>query len=780
MRFFKKALKIYERCTSVGPPRLELPTVIQFPVIDICNSRCQMCRIWENKASSDITVEQLRKGLTSNIFSKVEAIGFNGGEPTLRKDLVDLVEVVLSTLPSLKHVSLITNAYKYKQVIEQIDKIGALIKRAKKNISFDVMVSLDGYGEVHDAVRGREGNFDNAIKVITHIKNSPVVDSVRIGCTVIKENVLKLAPLLDFCSKNNVYIKYRLGIPHQRLYTENLLDPYALDFNEKYELVEFLEGLIEHYETSDMQKFFYRSLINQIIHKSPRSAGCDWRHRGVTITAKGELAFCAVHSKALMENISVGDPYAAYFGNESHLQEIIKTKCDTCSHDYVGIPSAKDYRRMLVSRMMARYKVKRRLKKLPFASASIKYLRRRSFDALIEYYRKVEVASSLDISQRKAILICGWYGTETLGDKGILGGVIKAFADALESVPQIFIASINPYVTEMTRRQMPELRNATVVNLERAVSIASSMTYVAFGGGPLMAINDMAPMQVIFERARSAGVPTVVAGCGVGPLGDKRPNKSICDLLSLANIRIYRDQQSLESAVKLGVKPGLDAVAEDPAFTWLSTVVPRISAVRGESGHKVLLLGLRDFPYFEYAKHLPEAEGIRIKRDFEASVISALEKLVAAEPNLVIKPLPMCTNHFGGDDRWFYRRLFRDSETVRNSLDESLLGPEMAPEEYCKAFAAADGLLAMRFHSLVFGLGLGVKSLALDYTLGRGKVSSLAARFGVPMLDMTRLSGSTLFDALSKLLAGHSETSEFDFSSLTFSQELQSALRQIP
>lgn len=112
---------------------LEKPKVIQFPVIDICNSRCQMCRIWENKKSNDITVEDLRKGLSSDLFDQVEAIGFNGGEPTLRDDLVLLVETVLNKLPNLKQVSLISNAYKHRDVVEQIAKIGALIKSHGKH-----------------------------------------------------------------------------------------------------------------------------------------------------------------------------------------------------------------------------------------------------------------------------------------------------------------------------------------------------------------------------------------------------------------------------------------------------------------------------------------------------------------------------------------------------------------------------------------------------------------------------------------------------------------------
>jgi len=115
----------------------------------------------------------------------------------------------------------------------------------------DVMVSLDGVGEVHDRVRGKPGNFERAAKVIDYLQSSPMVSNLRIGCTIIKENVYGLADLLEYCLSKGIYIKYRLGIPHKRLYTENLIDPYVLTDQERYHIVEFLEGLIVHYETGE-------------------------------------------------------------------------------------------------------------------------------------------------------------------------------------------------------------------------------------------------------------------------------------------------------------------------------------------------------------------------------------------------------------------------------------------------------------------------------------------------------------------------------------------------
>src|SRR5690606_35157918 len=131
------------------------------------------------------------------------------------------------------------------------------------------------------------------------------------------------------------------------------------------------------------------------------------------------------------------------------------------------------------------------------------------------------------------------------------------------------------------------------------------------------------------------------------------------------------------------------------------------------SDRKVLLLGLRDFPYVAYARHLGKEECQAAKRRYEYAVIDALERLTVLHPDLTIRPLPMCTNHFGDDDRWFYRRLFRGNSRLSERLDLSLLEAELPPLAYCEAFRSAHAALTMRFHSVVFALGLATPTVAI-------------------------------------------------------------------
>ena len=67
-------------------------------------------------------------------------------------------------------ISLITNAFQDQIVIQRIKEIGQVVKQ--NGGYFDVMVSIDGVGQVHDRVRGKPNNFTRAVKVIDYVQAS--------------------------------------------------------------------------------------------------------------------------------------------------------------------------------------------------------------------------------------------------------------------------------------------------------------------------------------------------------------------------------------------------------------------------------------------------------------------------------------------------------------------------------------------------------------------------------------------------------------------------------
>lgn len=727
------------------------PERIQFPINDVCNARCVMCNIWHQKKVHEITPQELRQVLSDPLFSEVQGVGINGGEPTLRRDLPELAKALIESLPSLRSISLITNGLHRQRARDNIQRLSRVCREMDKQLH--VMVSIDGVGALHDFVRGRAGNFVNADGLLTDLQNAGIADTLHMGCTVVRQNVYGLHELHDYALGKGVYIKYRLGVPHRRLYKQAIdspftlgrttwpdLHPFELDLEQTAHFAEFLLNLNKYYEKSLPQQWFYRSLVDQMLEGKPRQAGCAWRNAGVTLTSRGELAYCAVESDVLGDATRF-PASELYWGKSEHLDAIKRDKCDSCHHDYGGMPEGHNLRRFAKERVVASSPVKTTVAWLK-ATAPGRHLQtqraRQAADTIINHLRDLkgqQPVATARTGSKPRVVICGWYGTETAGDKAILGGVIHALRQAMGEI-DVCVASLYPHISHVTSMQMPDLGTIQIAPIDAAASLLDGAALLAFGGGPLMAIPRMAVMVGLFERATKLRIPTMVAGCGVGPIGHEVQNELVRRLLALSSMRIYRDEGSRELASRLGIETTNDLIAEDPAFTWLEQANLNSSATRAP---RRLLMGLRDWPYRDYAAHMDEAEASKIKKSFDKAMVDMLSTLLDEFPDLEIAPIAMCANSYGGDDRFYYMETLSRNARVKNAMDMSLMNRELTPQQYVNEFRRSTFALTMRFHSLVFAAATDTPCLAIDYTVGKGKVGALATRLSIPQYSIANI-----------------------------------------
>lgn len=773
-----KSIKNLVKAFSPKPWPLEKPTVIQFPVNDICNSKCQMCHIWKQKRDNEISPDELKNALTDPLYSEVNSVGLNGGEPTLREDLADIAETLFNTLPSIKNISLITNGINFKQVTKRIDELGKVVNSYNGNL--DVMVSLDGVGEVHDIVRGRPGNFDSACKVLDFSSQHDTVNSVRIGCTVIKSNIYGVYDLLDYARSKNIYIKYRLGVAHPRLYTNNIHEPFELTSTELLYFCTFLESLIVDYETSLQQKLFYRSLINQLIFHKNREASCDWQHRGATISSRGELSYCAIASPTLGE-ITKTSSSSLYFKNIEKLNFIRNNYCDTCKHDYMGLPRGSE---VLRNYMLPKVKniINKSLQNTMLFNIAGTYNNKLKYN---HYKNKINIQNNninnepVNSSNKKnnnEVLLCGWYGTETLGDKALLAGIVGALKNRFSNT-SFCIASLNPHITRITVSQIPELHSIRVLALDESFSEIKLAKLLVFAGGPIMAIHELAAIEKLFSIAKHYKVPSLIAGCGVGPMSHQHHTDTIKNILNLADRKIYRDSESLELVKSLGLDTSQDIVAEDPSLSWIEST--KISKSTHEKTGLSLVLGLREWPYAQYARNLSKKQCLSIQENFESMMIKGLQLLIDAHPQLKITPIPMSSNHYGGNDIWYYHKLFYKNNIITSKMDYSALRKDLAPQEALNYFSNANAILAMRFHSLVFALGTETPAVAIDYTMGTGKVSALANKYNIPCKPIDEIDSEFIFENLNMILDSNSNYDQAFPSQLFFKNAVLKSLTKI-
>jgi polysaccharide pyruvyl transferase WcaK-like protein len=247
---------------------------------------------------------------------------------------------------------------------------------------------------------------------------------------------------------------------------------------------------------------------------------------------------------------------------------------------------------------------------------------------------------------------------------------------------------------------MPVLQRRAVENFARARARVSRGEYrlVAVAGGPLMSpVFEIFELLGLFTAAEASNTRRAVLGCGVGPVGHSaRRDAAIGRLLGLSQHTVLRDSASLELArTHLGFTAHAD-IAPDPAFIWAAGQASG-SASPARTGP--ILLALREWHAGEYGIGLSTSAAAEMKTRFEAELAAMVDELARLVPEWAVRPIAMHTYARGSDDRLFFERLFRNHPAVL----ERIMWKRSQPAEDFAAFRMARAVVAMRFHSAVFG-----------------------------------------------------------------------------
>lgn len=184
----KKVFRIYADCFR--PNRLS--QLILF-ITSACNLRCQHCFYWQNLGrKGNLSFSQLKK--ISQSTPKFQDLLLSGGEPFLRKDLVEVVRLFWEN-NQIGSVNIPTNGFLTQEITVMVKEILAISPDLQVNLN----LSLDGPEPVHDRIRGKKGSFQKAIKTIQTLAEISQRHShlgVTVVTTVMKENLDELMPLM--------------------------------------------------------------------------------------------------------------------------------------------------------------------------------------------------------------------------------------------------------------------------------------------------------------------------------------------------------------------------------------------------------------------------------------------------------------------------------------------------------------------------------------------------------------------------------------------------------
>lgn len=160
------------------------PVLLNFEVTMRCNAKCGFCDYWKTPAEAKHS-EMSDFAEIARRFSPM-LVTFTGGEPTLRKDLEEIVASVRKAV-----------RYTYVQMITH----GAMLSLDRAKSLWDAGVdqfniSLDYLDERHDVARGIPGLSAKILDLVPRMKDAGI-GSVRFNTVIKNDNLDQIMPIVE-------------------------------------------------------------------------------------------------------------------------------------------------------------------------------------------------------------------------------------------------------------------------------------------------------------------------------------------------------------------------------------------------------------------------------------------------------------------------------------------------------------------------------------------------------------------------------------------------------
>lgn len=334
----KMYLKAFKRFLSLTIKSLlsnlfhNKPVELQLPITYKCNFDCVMCGMKTLIKNRDFTSQELAAILENKLFSNIKSVGVNGGEPFLKKDLENYIDVICKKLPSLENIYIITNGFLTNIILDKL----CILKKicSQYNVLLNISVSVDGIGEIQNMHRGNSLSSKMTFATIDNILSDKdkYCDSLNCICTITKQNIEYINEVEAWAIEKKVLVNYNIATIHKRINNDYKYDDFSI-FTDEHARLLAEEFFYAKFRETKSEKYY---AIYLYIRDKKRYAPCIYRNRGVTLTPNNELLYCATFSKEI-GNALENDAYELYFKNKEYKKVLKKEYCSNCSHYIYGL-----------------------------------------------------------------------------------------------------------------------------------------------------------------------------------------------------------------------------------------------------------------------------------------------------------------------------------------------------------------------------------------------------------------------------------------------------------
>jgi MoaA/NifB/PqqE/SkfB family radical SAM enzyme len=198
-----------------------------------------MCHIWKypTHPSDEVTLATLEK-----IPSGIDNLNITGGEPTLRSDLSEIVDVLHPKARTLEISSNGLHANRLEPIV-------------RKYPDLKVRFSLEGFEQTNNRIRGEEDGFMRKVEGLLRLKELGARD-IGFGAVIQDDNVDELLDLYRFSRKHGV--EFATSALHNAFqFHKNDNAPY-----DRVRVARKIEGLIVEMLKTGSVKNWFRAYLN--------------------------------------------------------------------------------------------------------------------------------------------------------------------------------------------------------------------------------------------------------------------------------------------------------------------------------------------------------------------------------------------------------------------------------------------------------------------------------------------------------------------------------------
>lgn len=204
-----------------------------------CNSKCQMCYIWQNPTDprEEVSIETLSK-----LPDGFDNLNVSGGEPTLRTDLQELIDVVY---PKARITEISSNGLHPEKLVPII----------KKHPDIKVRFSLEGNEVTNNTIRGEENGYATKVAGLKRLREAGGTD-LGFALVIQDENASQLVKVYEFAQS--------MGFELATSTLHNAWQFYKNDnyFYDRLSVARQVEGLIAAMLKTNNIKNWFRAYLN--------------------------------------------------------------------------------------------------------------------------------------------------------------------------------------------------------------------------------------------------------------------------------------------------------------------------------------------------------------------------------------------------------------------------------------------------------------------------------------------------------------------------------------